>query len=181
MVQSKIIIVGPRSVGKSTVATLLAKKLHMTYLSSDDIMQERLKEHGGLDSVIKSKNTALIYKEGVKVIEEVLDKDNFIFDLAGGSITSEEVGAKVRKLISKGFVIGLIPDVDDTKSIEFLFNRERQRSHFKEKTDQELRDKVKKNYLEIVPYLRKIADILVVTNDKTPEKIVQEIITKINS
>lgn len=63
----KITITGPRSVGKSTIGRLVARKLKMKYISSDEIGDKALKKEGGLDKAIKSgiiKNSSKIVLMG---------------------------------------------------------------------------------------------------------------------
>ena len=42
----KITITGPRSVGKTTISKIVAKKLRLNYFSSDEIGEKHLKKEG---------------------------------------------------------------------------------------------------------------------------------------
>lgn len=175
----KLILIGPRSVGKSTISKLLAKKLSLAYMSSDGLMQQRLKEYGGFNRVIKAGKKILINREGITVVQRVLQKNNFILDLAGGAVSSEIAGEKIQKIISNCFIISLIPSEDDKKSLRLLLNREKVRPHFKDITDQELREKVRKDYLKLKPILKKISQLIIFTQNKSPQKIVNEILARL--
>ena len=48
MKKGKITLTGPRSVGKTTISKLLAKRLNLKYISSDELGEKITKKHGGL-------------------------------------------------------------------------------------------------------------------------------------
>ena len=143
-----LVVVGPRSVGKSTTSALLAKELNYTYLEGDALVHDVLEDLGGLDGAIKAGLTKEVMQRGFNVVKETLAKDKIVFDLAGGAISArkgEELGInqEVRKLIQeKATVIGLLPYEDDEKSIQLLFDREQQRKHFRDEDPKELLEKV---------------------------------------
>lgn len=170
----RITIIGPRSVGKSTVGKILAKKLNLKYYSSDNLMDKKMQNLGGLNFMMKSGDKKTVDSNGLEVIKEQMKKKEFVFDLAGGVLASK-VKSEVLEEISTTISIGLIPFEDDEKSIELLFKRERKRPHFSEKTDEELFAKVKKDYLKIKPEIIKELDLFFFTKDKTVEQIVDEI------
>ena len=121
----KIIICGPRSVGRSTIRILLAKKLKYTYVSGDDLMDKEFQDLGGLDAATKA-GFSFSIKKGVEVIKGVLKKENIILDLAGGALIPKPVDSypKTLEAIKVGKLVGLLPDKNDNKSIEMLLNRE---------------------------------------------------------
>jgi len=180
-----ITIVGPRSVGKSTISKMLSAKLKYRYFESDDLMHEEMKEHGGLDKAIKSGKTELIMKKGPAIVEKALRNNNIIFDLAGGAISSRtgtEMGVcqKVIKTISKqSYVVGLLPFKNDKESIKLLCQRERKREHFSGMDSGELNEKVKKDYLKLKPILKEVSNLVVYVKKKNPESIVDEIFQQV--
>ncbi|MEM4181890.1 MAG: shikimate kinase [Candidatus Pacearchaeota archaeon] len=181
----KITITGPRSVGKTTVSKLLAKKLKLKYISSDEIGNKALKKEGGLDKAIKTgKISQIIEKKGYSLIEKVYKKEkNFVFDLSGGSFTSKkfkEASKKVMEIAKKrSLVVGLLPSKISLSSIIILFKRESKRKHFKNYNKFFMLYKTIKNYKRFPVVLKKNCDIIIYTENKTPEKIVEEIINKI--
>src|SRR3990167_6308605 len=97
----RVTITGPRSVGKTTVSKLVAKKLNLKYISSDEIVEEAFKEYGGLDKAIKSGKAEELIKKGFYnlIIDVYEHGDNFVFDLSGGAFSStslSEASLKVR-------------------------------------------------------------------------------------
>lgn len=181
----KITLIGPRSVGKSTVGKALSKRIKIRYIEGDKRMHKELKKHGGLDKVIKSGKTHLIEQKAVPLIVKILQNKKIILDLAGGAISSKKhkkVSERIIKIITeKSCVIGLLPFKNNKESIEFLFNRERKRKHFKKEDKRSLKNQVKKDYLKLKPKLMKHSNIIIYTKDKAPSQIVNEIIKKVSA
>jgi len=176
-----ITITGPRSVGKSTVSKLVAKKMKLRYVSSDEIGEKALKKHGGLDKSIKSGIIKQFIKEkGYDLIIKEYKKNNFVFDLSGGSISSSDfpkASEELRKIVNKkSIVIGLLPFIDKNKSVRFLFNREKNRAHFKEVDKTELLARTKKRYPRISKILKEFCDRIIYTQEKPSSIIAEEII-----
>jgi len=120
-----ITITGPRSVGKSTISKLVAKKLKLKYISSDEIGERAMKKEGGLNKAIKSGAIEKFIEDSAySLIRKEYRKNNFVFDLSGGSISSRkfpEASKKVRKIAKlKSTIIGLLPYKDKEKSIKLL-------------------------------------------------------------
>ena len=179
----RITITGPRSVGKSTIGKFLGKKLKIKYFESDKLMHNKLKKYGGLDKTIKSRKIYLIFKNSIPLIKKVLSEKKFVFDLAGGAISTEknkELTRKIIKLIKKeSLIIGLLPSKNDLESIKFLFKREIKRKHFKETDKKELRKEVKKDFLKVKSKIKKHTNIIIYTKDKTPSQIINVIIKQL--
>jgi shikimate kinase len=173
----RITIVGPRSVGKSTVSRLLADKLNYDYIEADKLMDEEMKKYGGLDKSIKDGKTDLIIKKSLKIVNNALKKDDCVFDLAGGAISSRRTGYKIANLINKkSIVVGLLPFEDNEKSINFLFQREKNRKHFGDMKIKELKAKVKKDYLKLKLILKKSAKFVLYVGEKKSDLIVDKIL-----
>lgn len=176
-----ISITGPRSVGKSTVTKLLAKKLNLLYVSTDEIGEKTLKKEGGLDKAIKSGLILKFIKEqGYSLIKKQYKEDNFVCDLSGGSISSTkfpEASQDLRKVIKKkSIVIGLLPCKNPKDAVQFLYEREKNRSHFKHLSDEEVLKQTYEHYKKFPPIFKKFCNFIIYTRDKTPEEIVAEIL-----
>ena len=177
-------ITGPRSVGKTIVSKILAKKLNLKYISSDEIGEEIFKKYGGLDKATKSgKVNKIIKAGGYSIIIDTYKKDNFVFDLSGGAFTSNKLrkaSEKVRATAkNKSIIIGLLPSKNINESISVLFNREKLRKHFKDMDKEELLDKVKNKYIRFPEIFEQFCNHIIYTKDKSPEKIAVEIVGKI--
>jgi shikimate kinase len=167
-----ITITGPRSVGKTTTAILLAEKIRMNYISGDELMDKILEPYGGLSKVLRDKRTDIIDKYAYYRCEQALKNDNTIFDLAGGALKTKD-GEKIKTLLTKkSLVIGLLPSLNDIVSLDILYKRERERIHFKEMSDADLKEKVRRNYQEIKAHLKEITKNIIYTGAMNPSKIV---------
>jgi len=83
----KITITGPRSVGKSTVSKIIARKLKLKYIDGDAEIDKAVKDLGGLYHAMNDGRVNEILERAVTLINEFFEKDDFIFDLAGGATT----------------------------------------------------------------------------------------------
>jgi adenylate kinase family enzyme len=182
----KITITGPRSVGKSTVSKLVAKKLKLKYISSDELGEKALKKYGGLDKAIKSGLIKeFIKNKGYLLILNQYKKDKFVFDLSVGSFTStkfKKASREVRSTVKKNsLIIALLPSKNEKESIKILYNREIKRDHFKEVDKSALIERTKRRYPEQKEILLKNSNFIIYTKDKTPLKIADEIVNLINN
>ena len=168
-------IIGSRSVGKTTISKLLAKKLNFQSYECDKLMDHVLKEEGGLDYCIKNNKKELIYSLGTKLIEDLLEKENAVLDVPGGSISSKtELGQKYSQ------IIGLLPYQNDNMSIEFLFEREKNREHFKDLNQNDLLEKTKIDYFKTKPHLIDVSNILIYVENKSKNEIIDQIVKKLS-
>lgn len=183
----KLTITGPRSVGKTTVSKLVAKKLKLKYISSDEIGENALKKEGGLDRAIKSGSINKFIRDGAyDLIRKIYsDEDNFVFDLSGGSVTSNKFkksSKKVREVAKdKSIIIGLMPFKNSGKSIRFLLERERERVHFKGMDAVELLNKVEKSFNRFPKIFEKLCDKIIYVEKMSVEEIVEEILQALSS
>lgn len=181
----RITITGPRSVGKTTVSKILANKLGLKYYSSDEIGEKYFAKQGGLDKAIKSGKIGKFIKDSsYGLIRGVYKKDNFVFDLSGGSVSSKkypEASKKVRETAKKNsVVVGLLPSKNMEDAIEILFHREEKRPHFRNMDKKELLVETEKDYKKFPPLFDELCGLIIYTKNKTPEKISNEIIRKSN-
>ena len=177
-----ITITGPRSVGKTTISKLLAKKLKLKHISSDEIGEKAKKNFGGLDKAIKSGKIDEFIKNGAySLIRAEYEKNNFIFDLSGGSVTStkfEKESEQVKKIAKeKSKIIGLLPSKNIEESINFLFEREKERIHFKDMDKEELFKKVKINYKKFPKIFGTLCDKIIYVKNKSKKEIIDEILS----
>jgi shikimate kinase len=182
-----ITLIGPRSVGKTTISKIVSKKLKLKYISSDKLGEKAFKKYGGLDQVIKSGKIKEIINSGgyTLIIKNYNKNNNFIFDLSAGAFTSKSMNkasSEVRKIAKKkSIIVGLLPCKNKFQSILFLFNRERKRIHFKNSNKLKLFIKTFRKYPFIKQIILKNSDLMIYTKGKSPEEISKEIVDKIKS
>lgn len=177
----KIILTGPRSVGKTTVGLDVAKKLNLEFHEGDKLMQKKLESVGGLSNVIESKKHDEIIKNAIEVKDEIYSKDDFLYDMAGGALILAEKYKDYYDMMmdskSKSVFICLIPFNDIPKSIELLYNREINREHFKELDSKTIKENTRKYYLEFLDVYEKYCDKIIYTENKSVNDISEEIIS----
>jgi len=177
-----ITITGPRSIGKTTISKLVAKKLKLKYISSDEIGEKVFKKKGGLDKATKSGFIGKLIKEkGYTLIKNVYQKEkNFVFDLSGGAFTSRKTpvaSSEVREIAKKKTkIIGLLPSKNFFSSILFLYKREKQRAHFKEVNKLTILKNTINSYLKFPKILKENCDFIIYVKEKSPVQITKEII-----
>ena len=181
-----LVITGPRSIGKSTISKIVSEKLGLEYISSDEIGDRAMEHLGGLDKAIKSGAIAGFINQGgyTLILDIFKNKKDFVFDLSGGSVSSRKMpkaSAEVRAAAKKNsFIVGLLPSENEEESVKILFEREKERVHFKEIGKAELYKKVKEDYKKFPPLFKGFCNAIVCTKGKTPEKIAEEIIRKVS-
>ena len=177
-----ITLVGPRSVGKSTISKLLARKLKYRYVEIDALTEVMLKKYGGLDTAIKAGKIGVVAKKSPKMLSKVLASEKVLLDLAGGAISSRKYKKACKENIKiikeKSYVIGLLPFKDKEKGVKLLYSRERHRKHFKGMDAKDLYKEVKKDYLKLVPILKRVSDLVYFVEQKKPEVIAKALAKK---
>lgn len=181
----RIAITGPRSVGKSTISKIVAEKLNLKYISSDDLWNKAFEKQGGLDNAIKSGELVKIIKErGYTIILDFFKKDNFVFDLSGGSVSSTKMvraSEEVRKIAKeKAIIFGLLPSKDIETSVKLLSEREAKRKHFQHMTKEELDAQTRKSFEKYPSLFENFCHHIIYTEEKTPGEIADEIVGKSN-
>jgi len=180
----RITITGPRSVGKSTISKILARKLKLKYYSSDKLGEKYFKKYGGLDKAIKSGIIGKFIKDsGYSLIRKVYKNNNFVFDLSGGAFASRkylEASKKVRETAKKrSIVIGLLPSENFRDAIDLLFSRETKRDHFKGMDKLELLEKVTEDFKKYPRIFNKNCNFIVYTKGKSPNDAAKDIVKQL--
>jgi len=167
----KIIIIGPRSVGKTTVGNLLARKLKMKYFDFDEIIEKKLK---GIDKHVEKYGAdSYRYKER-KILKGFLSKlpKKFVVSVGGGTIASQlkyMSKKNTKDLKKKGKIIYLSPSKTKKQALNILYKNEKKRMGDKDHKE------TKKLFELRKPIYEKIYDIKIITNGKSSRKIVDEI------
>lgn len=103
-----IVLVGFMGSGKTTIATTLANRLKMHYVSIDDIIEK--KEKRTINEIFTKDGEEHFRDIESKVIREVSDMENVVIDAGGGAVLREK---NMENLKSRGVVICLTAD-DET-------------------------------------------------------------------
>jgi len=162
----KIVLIGYRGSGKTTVGKILSKVLGLRFISTDE---EIVKKTGkSIPEIVKNYGWEKFRDIETEIAKSLSDEDNIIIDTGGGIVLRDE---NVRALKRNGIVIFLSapPEVlaerikDDSSRPPLKLGR----THW---------DEVKEVLEERLPYYRKAMDIEISTEGKTPEEVSEEII-----
>jgi len=168
----KIILIGPRSVGKTTVGKLLAKKLKVKYIDLDDIVDRKL---GGITEHIDKKGMESYRKKERIILKKLLAElpKKFVVSVGGGTIASQFIKISelnVKDLKRKGKLVYLCPADTRKESIKILRRREMKRGG-------------QQNYLHTLkifklrrPIYEEIYYVKIVVKEKSPLSIANQII-----
>ena len=100
-----IVLVGFMGTGKTTIATQLANKLGMRYVSTDDLIEKR--EKRTINEIFTKSGEDYFRNAESEVIKEASGLDNAVIDAGGGVVLREENMAMLK---SSGIVICLTAD-----------------------------------------------------------------------
>ena len=88
--------------GKSGIGKRLAKKLGMSYLDTDELIEEREKD--SISAIFKKKGEEYFRRLETKVVKEVALLDNFVISTGGGVVLRER---NIRLLKKNAFIVCL--------------------------------------------------------------------------
>lgn len=171
-----VTLVGPRSVGKSSIGKIMAKSLGWILIDLDEYMNKVLEKDGGIGGFTKKfgwdKYMKILHKE-LKILLSSLKDKKVVLDCGGGTISSEfpesELNAHLLKRHSK--IVLILPHEEEEGGLQILLEREKNRPHFSGRSHKELEEKTRKDYFERVPGMKKFAHEIIHTNEKPPREI----------
>jgi shikimate kinase len=100
-----IIFIGFMGTGKTTVATQVANRLGMRYVSTDDLIEKR--EKRTINEIFTSSGEERFRDIESDVIREVTGREGLVIDAGGGAVIREE---NIANMKSGGTVICLTAD-----------------------------------------------------------------------
>ncbi len=159
-----IVLTGFMGTGKSKIGKRLAKRLGMSYLDTDELIEEREKD--SVPAIFKKKGEEYFRRLETKVVKEVALLDNFVISTGGGVVLRE---GNIRLLKKNALIICLFanPEVilkrtkgDDNRPLLGVNNQKK---------------RIEKLLALRKPYYEK-ADFSVDTSALDSEGVVEEII-----
>lgn len=164
-----IVLVGMMGAGKTTVGELLATKLNRELKDIDRVIEQEQKK--SIIEIFTDDGEEAFRKLESETIEKFSNMSDLIISTGGGAL---EKANNLSNLQKNGIIIYLEADIEE------LFKRvknETQRPLLKEQDPLEVIKKLIKKREKF--YL--MADITIITDNKSPEKITEEIIKAIKN
>lgn len=164
-----IVMVGMMGAGKTTVGELLATKLNRELKDIDRVIEQEQKK--SIIEIFTDDGEEAFRKLESETIEKFSNMSDLIISTGGGAL---EKANNLSNLQKNGIIIYLKADIEE------LFKRvknETQRPLLKEQDPLEVIKKLIKKREKF--YL--MADITIITDNKSPEKITEEIIKAIKN
>jgi shikimate kinase len=97
-----IVLTGFMGTGKSKIGRRLAKKLRMSYLDTDELIEERGKD--SIPAIFKKRGEKYFRRLETKVVKEVALFDNYVISTGGGVVLRE---GNMRALKKNAFIVCL--------------------------------------------------------------------------
>ena len=164
-----IVLVGMMGAGKTTIGELLATKLNRELKDIDRVIEQEQKK--SIIEIFTDDGEEAFRQLESETIEKFSNMSNLIIYTGGGAL---EKANNLSNLQKNGIIIYLKADIEE------LFKRvknETQRPLLKEQDPLEVIKKLIKKRKKF--YL--MADITIITDNKSPEKITEEIIKAIKN
>jgi shikimate kinase len=169
---NRYVLIGPCSVGKTTIGKALARRLKVRFYDLDVIVDKKFK---GLDKYIKKYGVNSYREEESIILSEFVThlQRNFVLAVGGGTVASQfkDISKRNIKLLKTcGEIIYLCPSGSDTESIDLLFKNE-----IKRKGDKSLKD-TEYLWMQRKDAYEKMFDKKILVMNKSLSKILKEII-----
>ena len=163
---STIVLVGVPGAGKTTVGKLVAKNLGIDFFDSDQVIESRAGK--SVSDIFTQDGEPAFRKLEHDVIVELLDSNNVVLALGGGSLGNDETRAKVKDATTVWLVAGLAQAVDRVG-----MNRNRPL----------LLGNVRGQLADLMaarePFYKEVAAIAVDTSKLIPSEVVTEIVSEL--
>lgn len=170
----KIVLIGYRASGKTSVGTELAEKLGVPFFDTDELVfkfmgrtVKQMVEEGGWDSFREAER---------RVIRKLSDPGSSVIAVGGGAVMEEK---NVEILKKNAFFIWLYADIE--KIIERMIRDRSTESQRPALSGKDSVSEIEKILKQRTPVYRRIADWMIDTSECTAGKITGEIIRAIEA
>ena len=150
----KVILIGFRGAGKTTVGKLLAERLNLPFLDLDDEVQRRV----GLSikEMVERYGWSYFREMERTVLEDLIEEEGCVVALGGGSVLHEDL---MEKLKSKAFTIYL--KISSATAIKRISKDSKSEQTRPSLSNLSLVEEVERVLKERAPLYEKYADIII--------------------
>lgn len=159
-----IVLIGFMGTGKTTIATKLANRLNMQYVSTDTMIEK--KEKRTINEIFTVEGEEYFRDVESGVVKEASCMDNVVIDAGGGAVLREE---NMENFKSKGVVVCL------TAGEDVIFARTKKYKHRPLLNVEDPKLKIRTLLSKRAPYYQK-ADHVIDTGKLTAKQAVEKII-----
>ena len=174
-----LFVVGPRSVGKTTLSKKIAKKLLINFFDLDEELDKELDGSGGLSKVINLEEWLLLNEAMEKVINKMVKLAKpYVMSIATGVYQYKSSDLLERY----GLILGVIPYLDNKKSLGLLVKREKGREHFKQRLNNDLKtrkltlSRIESELTVSLVITKKVSDKLLLSESYSPSELLNKAI-----
>lgn len=166
----RIVLIGFRGSGKTTVAKELARKLGWEYISTDDLIERRIQT--SLAEFVIREGWPSFRRQETAVIEELKSVSEVVIDCGGGVVGNPR---NMEILVSGSLVVWVDAKLED---IHQRLERDANRPLLNQK---DLREDIEFNYRRREPLYRRYSQLYVNTSEEELAVICGRIIEKLLS
>jgi shikimate kinase len=165
-----IILIGYRGAGKTTVGRRLAARLEMTFVDTDDLIEER--QGAPISAIVKSHGWGHFRKLERSTIEDILKEDHLIIAPGGGAVLDTD---NVEALRKNGFIIWL--KADKQTLLKRMNHDPGTNTRRPTLTGKGTSDELKEVMSLREPIYERVSEIQIDTSDLDVETVVENILT----
>jgi len=168
MSRQNIILIGPMGSGKSTIGSILAKRLNRDFKDSDQFIEQKT----GVDiaRIFDIEGEAGFRDRESKALEALLSENNRVVATGGGSVLREENRSLLR---SKGYIIFL--DTSVNQQLQRL-RRDKKRPLLQTENP---RERLENLFDTRRPIYLSLSDLAIKTDHKLARKLASDIISQL--
>ena len=163
----RIFLVGPMGVGKSTIGRQLADLLGTVFADTDTEIEQRT--GADIPLIFEIEGEPGFRRRESAVLAELTQRDRVVLATGGGAVLAETN----REYLRRGIVVYL------TASIETLLARTQRDRSRPLLQDGDRRAKIEQIVRDREMLYRSMADIVVTTDQRSPQSVAQEIVAKL--
>lgn len=160
----KIVLIGYRGSGKSTVGKILAKKLNLSFYSLDTQIEKQCQK--SIADFVAKQGWEVFRTIETQILKKALKTSNIILDCGGGVVEKEENRLLLKKENKVFFLKAPLP---------VLYDRLKDKTNRPALTkNQSFLQEIEEVYLRRLPFYQECASYIIDANQK-PKAVVQEI------